>query len=95
MVSNADQTTRRSSVNQGVCVDIAKPDKIGASTPYDFKARNLTAYGGLLPVATMLEKLGLQQLVEETLKIKRQTAPCRCSDSFWGWCWPAMWGSRG
>jgi hypothetical protein len=47
--------------------------KIGASTPYDFSARNLTAYGGLLPVATMLEKLGFQQLVEETLTIKRST----------------------
>src|SRR6266849_5554441 len=31
--------------------------KIGASTPYDFSGRHLTAYGGLLPIATMLEKL--------------------------------------
>jgi len=52
---------------------VAKPLKIGGSTPYDFSARNLTAYGGLLPVATMLEKLGFQQLVEETLTIRRQT----------------------
>src|SRR6202022_1727980 len=52
---------------------IPEPNKIGASTPYDFEARNLTAYGGLLPVATMLEKLGFQQLVEETLTTKRQT----------------------
>ncbi len=49
------------------------PIKIGASTPYDFTGRNLTAYGGLLPIATMLEKLGFQQLVEETLKIQRLT----------------------
>jgi hypothetical protein len=33
----------------------------------------LTAYGGLLPVGTLLEKLGFRQLVEETLKVKRQT----------------------
>ena len=52
---------------------IAEPNKIGASTPYDFEAKNLTAYGGLLPVATMLEKLGFQQLVEETLTVKRVT----------------------
>jgi hypothetical protein len=52
---------------------IAEPNKIGASTPYDFEAKNLTAYGGLLPVATMLEKLGFQQLVEETLTVKRIT----------------------
>jgi hypothetical protein len=29
-------------------------NRIGASAPYDFEARNLTAYGGLLAVATML-----------------------------------------
>src|ERR1035441_3103280 len=73
MVSNANQTTLDRPVNQGVHADIARPNKIGASTPYDFEARNLTAYGGLLPVATMLEKLGFQQLVEETLTVKRQT----------------------
>jgi Transposase DDE domain group 1 len=50
-----------------------EPLKIGASTPYDFSARNLTAYGGLLPVATMLDKLGFEQLVGETLTIQRLT----------------------
>jgi hypothetical protein len=50
-----------------------EPNKIGASTPYDFESKNLTAYGGLLPVATMLEKLGFQQLVEQTLTVKRVT----------------------
>jgi hypothetical protein len=65
MVSNENQTTCRRPVNQRVRADIPEPNKIGASTPYDFEARNLTAYGGLLPVATMLEQLGFQQLVEE------------------------------
>src|SRR5674476_1664178 len=73
MVSNANQTTLGRRVNQGVHADIPGPNKIGASTPYDFEARNLTAYGGLLPVASMLEKLGFQQLVEETLTVKRKT----------------------
>jgi hypothetical protein len=50
-----------------------EPFKIGASTAYDFSGRHLTAYGGLLPIATMLEKLGFQQLVEETLTVKRLT----------------------
>jgi len=49
------------------------PIKIGAATPLDFQAKNLTACGGLLPVATMLEKLGFQQIVEETLTAKRET----------------------
>ena len=52
---------------------IAEPNRIRSSTPYDFEAKSLTAYGGLLPVATMLEKLEFQQLVEETLTVKRIT----------------------
>jgi hypothetical protein len=58
---------------QGVGVVSPEPFEIGASTPYDFTGRNLTAYGGLLPIATMLEKLGFQALVEETLQISRLT----------------------
>lgn len=72
-MSNKAEHTRRKPARQGVEEDIAAPNKIGASTPYDFEGRNLTAYGGLLPVATMLEKLGFQQLVEETLTVKRVT----------------------
>jgi hypothetical protein len=73
MVSNANQIKGRKPVNQGVQGDIPEPNKIGASTPFDFDARNLTAYGGLLPVATMLENLGFQQLIEETVSVRRQT----------------------
>jgi len=73
MVSNAVQIKPGKAVNQGVQADTPGPNKIGASTPYDFEARNLTAYGGLLPVATMLENLGFQQLVEETVMVNRQT----------------------
>jgi Transposase DDE domain group 1 len=49
-----------------------EPHKISASTHYDFEGKNLTPYGGLFPVATMLEKLNFQQLVEEAmLTVKR------------------------
>lgn len=48
-----------------------KPNEIGAGTPYDFDSKNLTAYGGLLPVATMLEQLRFQELVQETVTVKR------------------------
>ena len=58
---------------QGADAVISEPNKIGPSTPYDFDAKNLTAYGGLLPVAAMLERLAFQQLVEETLTVKRIT----------------------
>ena len=60
-------------VKQGVHAASPQPNKIGPATPYDFDGKNLTAYGGLLPVGTLLEKLGFRQLVEDTLKVKRQT----------------------
>ena len=70
---NRKKDIDKSSAKQGPEEVSSEPNKIGASTPFDFEARNLTAYGGLLPVATMLEKLGFQQLVEETLTVKRIT----------------------
>ena len=73
MVINKKEHSDKGSVKQGAGEDVGEPNKIGASTPYDFEGKNLTAYGGLLPVATMLEKLGFQQLVEETLTVKRVT----------------------
>src|SRR3984893_7147371 len=60
-------------VETGVETDTSQPNKSRTSTPYDFEAKNLTAYGGLFPIGTMLEKLGFQQLVEETLTVKRVT----------------------
>jgi hypothetical protein len=73
MVNDHHQDTRREPANQAVREATPELNKISASTPYDFEAKNLTAYGGLLPVASMLEKLGFQQLVEETLAVKRKT----------------------
>jgi hypothetical protein len=72
-VINKREHSEKRPAKQGAKEVIGEPNKIGASTPYDFEGRNLTAYGGLLPVATMLEKLGFQQLVEETLTVKRGT----------------------
>jgi Transposase DDE domain group 1 len=40
---------------------------------YDFQGSNLTAYGGLLPVVTMLEKLQFRELIEQHVGIKRLT----------------------
>jgi len=73
MVINTKEHSDKRPAKQGAGEVIGEPNKIGASTPYDFEGKNLTAYGGLLPVATMLEKLGFQQLVEETLTVKRVT----------------------
>jgi hypothetical protein len=73
MVINANERSAKKPAQQGIAEDAPEPIKIGASTPYDFDSKNLTAYGGLLPVATMLEKLKFRQLVEETLTVKRVT----------------------
>jgi Transposase DDE domain group 1 len=72
-VNNTSEHSDKTPAKQGAGATIAELNKIGASTPYDFEAKNLTAYGGLLPVATMLEKLGFQQLIEQTLTVKRVT----------------------
>jgi hypothetical protein len=72
MVNTRNQDTGCKPVNQAVRALVPEPNRIGAATPYDFEAKHLTAYGGLLPVASMLEKLGFQQLLEETLTIKRK-----------------------
>src|SRR2546425_9481907 len=73
MVNSTNEHTRKPPVKQGSEVVIPKPIKIGASTPFDFQGSNMTAYGGLLPVATMLEKLQFQQLIEEHVTIQRLT----------------------
>ena len=73
MVTNRKQHSVKARAKQGLRKTVSPPNKINASTPYDFRGKNLTPYGGLLPVATMLEKLGFQSLLEETLTVKRVT----------------------
>src|SRR5882762_1925031 len=51
-----------------------KANKIGAATRYDFGGGVLTPYGGLLPLAALLEKLEFVQLLYEKLTVKRQPA---------------------
>ena len=74
MVKNTNEHTRKTPAKQGAQSMNGKPTRIGASTPYDFGCSNMTAYGGLLPVATMLEKLQFQQLIEEHVTIRRVTS---------------------
>ena len=49
-----------------------EPNKINAATKYSFTGRNLTAYGGLLPVAA---KLDFSELVEESVNLELQRMP--------------------
>src|ERR1700726_4893545 len=71
MVTSRKKDSAQTPVKQGAEKISSEPNKIGAFTPYDFNGRNLTPYGGVLPVITMLEKLGFQSLVEERLTSKR------------------------
>jgi hypothetical protein len=73
MVNNRDEDTRKTPTRQGAEPVISKALKISAATPYDFTGSNMTAYGGLLPVAAMLEKLGFEQLIGEHVTITRLT----------------------
>jgi hypothetical protein len=71
MVTDRNKDSDKTTVKQGPEKASSEPNKINASTPYDFTGKNLTPYGGLLPVITMLEKLDFQSLVEQTVTSKR------------------------
>ena len=73
MVMNRNQHSSEARIKQASNEVYSTPNKIGASTPYDFCAKNLTPYGGLLPVATMLEKIGFEKFVDETVTVERTT----------------------
>lgn len=71
MVIDKKKHSDKPRLNQGSSAAIAEPNKIAASTHFDFQGKNLTPYGGLFPVATMLERLGFEKLVNETLTVTR------------------------
>jgi hypothetical protein len=71
MVTDKTEDNEKTPQKQGSEGPASEPNRINASTPYDFNGKNLTPYGGLLPVITMLEKLDFRSLVEETLTSKR------------------------
>ena len=83
MVNNSNEDTRKRTVKQGLDAVAPKPMKIGASTPHDFGGSNMTAYGGLLPVVTMLEKLQFQHSLHNTSPSNGRRHRCLGS----GLCW--------
>ena len=82
MVRNRKKHSKKTPVKQGSEEIAPEANKINASTPFDFDGRNLTPYGGLLPVITMLEKLGFQSMVEQAVTSKRIPRTGSC----WGLC---------
>jgi hypothetical protein len=75
MVTDRREDSGKTPGKQGVEQRAPEPNEINASTPYDFNGKNLTPYGGLLPVITMLEKLGFESLVEGDTYIEADS-PC-------------------
>jgi hypothetical protein len=71
MVIDKKKHSDKPRLNQGSSTAIPEPNKIAASTHFDFQGKNLTPYGGLFPVATMLERLGFEKLVNEILTVTR------------------------
>jgi hypothetical protein len=81
-VKNNRKHNNQTTARQGAEEACAEPLKIGASTPFDFSAHNLTAYGGLLPVATMLHHLRFlerEPMLTGILKVLRLPPQC----TFW------------
>jgi hypothetical protein len=73
MVMNRRQHNAENRAKQASNESRSNLNKITASTPYDFEAKNLTPYGGFLPVATMLEKIGFEKCIAETVTVGRET----------------------
>ena len=86
MVISNKKHSRKTPGKQGPENSAPEPNRINASTHYDFTGKNLTPYGGLLPVITMLEKLGFQSLVEKTVTSQRIPRAMDCTDLCWGLC---------
>jgi hypothetical protein len=63
--------SEKQAARQATTPSAPDPHHITATTPFEFSAKNLTPYGGLLPVATMLEQLGFHALLEDQLTISR------------------------
>jgi hypothetical protein len=72
MVISRSKHTRKRRIPQASPERPFQPNKINANMTFDFEGKNLTPYGGLFPVATMLEKLKFQELIEEIITVKRR-----------------------
>ena len=95
MVTDREKDNRKRSGKQGPEEALSEPNEISATTPYDFNGKNLTPYGGLLPVITMLEKLGFQSLVEQTVTSKRIPRAMDLYGLCWGLCSACTSASHG
>ena len=57
IVTNRIQDSGKKPVKQGAEAIASEPNKVDTSTFFDFAGKNLTPYGGLLPVARPVYRL--------------------------------------
>jgi len=74
MVKRSKSRVEKRVERQGLGEGTETATRITGATPYEFGARGLTPYGGLLPVVQLLERLEFRQLLAERLTVKRQPA---------------------
>ena len=48
-------------------------NKIKASTEYTFTGKGMTPFGGLFPLASLVEKIGFDKMLEDSVTVKSKT----------------------
>ena len=69
---NKKDTLRTSGIQQNISKN-AEPLRITSATGFDFSGRHMTAFGGTFLLGSLIEKLGLIELMDQTLTIERKT----------------------
>jgi hypothetical protein len=57
-------------------------EKINSNTPYDFDGKQMTPYGGLLPLASLMEKTGFEKLCAQLVHTIRKTIAMKVTQFF-------------
>ena len=82
MVMNKQKRDEEKTARQRATSSSPESLKIGGSTSYDFRGNKLTAYGGLLPIAAMLGKLGFSNWQKKRSLSNDQRERCRSTRCF-------------
>ena len=70
MVKKKDSKKKQFPAKMNDCVSA---NKIKASTEYTFTGKNMTPFGGMFPLASLVEKIKFDKMLEECLTVKSKT----------------------
>lgn len=68
-----EKDTQKNANGQGISCAEPKARRIHSNTRFDFKGRNMTAFGGSFLIGSLVERLDLYRLLSERLTINRKT----------------------